>query len=150
MLAERTGAAMPEIIFKGKTPAGEWVKGYYASKDNKAYIITIKRTDAVGEYFEAVEVIPESVFMGLHFVDKNKQQIFAGDILRRHKGELIVIAWSYFESRFNALLYVEKRQRYAGAAFIVDIDIEQYEIIGNAFDNPELIQEAKTWQSVNE
>jgi hypothetical protein len=141
---------MPEIIFKGKTPAGEWVKGYYASKDNKAYIITVERADAVGEYFEAVEVFPESAFMGLNFVDKNGQQIFAGDILRRHKGELIVIAWSEFESMFNALLYVEKRQRYAGAAFIRDIDIEKYEIIGNMLDNPELIQEAKTWQPINE
>ena len=140
---------MPEIIFKGKTLAGKWVKGYYASKDNKAFIITIERAE-FGEFFEAVEVIPETVFMGLNFVDKNKQQIFSGDILRRYKGELFVITWSRFDSMFNAVRYVEKCQRFAGAAYIRDIDIEKYEIIGNMLDNPELIQEAKTWQSVNE
>lgn len=133
---------MLNICFTGKARAGYWVRGFYGVKNDKAYIITARRYDGVGECFEAVEVIPESVGMYVNREDKNKQPIFAGDILQRYKDELVIVNWSDHEAMFNCLLYCKKRNRVIGFAFLRDFEIEKYEIIGNTYDNPELIKGA--------
>lgn len=131
---------MLEILFTAKAHAGYWVKGAYACKDNKSYIIASERVDAFDEVFEAYEVIPETVSMFTKRFDKNNQPIFAGHILRRHKGELLIICWSEADAMFNALLYSERHKNVIGAAFLRDMQLYKYEIVGNIHDNPEMVR----------
>lgn len=131
---------MLEILFTAKAHAGYWVTGAAAYKDDKAYIIETGRASGLGEHFEVYEVIPETVSMFTKRFDKNKQHIFAGHILRRHKGELLIVCWSDTDAMFNALLYSEQRKNVIGAAFLRDIQLDKYEIVGNVHENPEMVR----------
>lgn len=127
--------------YMAKTPAGSWVGGYYAEKENTAYIIA-PRPCAGGEYFEAVKVIPETLLKSTNKKDKNGLVIFSGNILQRYKDELVIVNWSDFDAMFNCSLYCMKRKKVIGSAFLRDFQLENYEIIGNIHDNSDLIKGA--------
>jgi hypothetical protein len=127
--------------YMGKTRGGSWLGGYYASKDNKSYIIQA-RAAAGGEYFECTEIIPETLLKSTKKKDKNGLVIFSGNILQRYKDELVIVNWSDFDAMFNCSLYCMRRKKVIGSAYLCDFQLENYVIIGNIHDNPELIKGA--------
>ena len=133
---------MREFLLRGKrTDNGEWVYGYYTkARDflNKKEMHIIFEPDVEAfphcEFTGYEEVLPETVGQYTGLTDKNGTKIFEGDILTI-ENEGVYAAIKYNES--NAAFYVEDEDHedYLGEAWGTDVVI-----IGNIFDNPELLK----------
>lgn len=119
-----------EIKFRGKRiDNGEWVYGYLADED---YINDIYSID-----LSSIEVDRDTVGQFTGLFDKNGKEIYEGDII---KGFDITIEVWYSEDKACFMAEMKEPQN-----DMVDIlggyDTARMEIIGNIYDNPELIKE---------
>lgn len=152
---------MREILFKAKrVDNGEWVEGYYAERNGKTFIgIDIS---IYGDIFEVFctpvirwfEVDPKTLcqFTGLY--DKNGKKIWESDIISYQRdNDDCPFPNKDTKKRFGKVFYQGFRSTFAigmgknGSRSIND-DLWKYvqngnrvEVIGNQFDNPELLQE---------
>ena len=127
---------MREILFRGKRiDNGEWIEGYYCPQPYVRFpceptIFPAAAMDDGNWYGERVDPDTVGRFTGL--TDRNGTKIFEGDIVL-HKGECGLVGYSYdygmFEVDFD----------YCFASFI-DISASNCEVIGNIYDNPELLE----------
>lgn len=141
---------MREILFRGKRKDnGEWIEGGIYVEGKKCfvtrsirYIPDTRDWDTV-EYYEkhpvykmdTVEVVPETVGQFVETKDKNKKRIFEGDILRKtNEGRHPEIFTACIYSDFP-----EKEEVYY-SPFEHFTESCEYEIIGNKYDNPELLE----------
>lgn len=130
---------MREILFRGKRISdGEWVEGYLGVEVGGAPVIEYCGTDEdVGDYVEEQFVNPESIgeFTGL--TDKNGVKIFEGDICWFYGGEYYSGSWEH-----NAIVAITDITDDEQIHYLKNA--EYCEIIGNVFDNPELLEGDKT------
>lgn len=132
---------MREILFRGKRKDnGEWVYGNYAVTDNNGKQHFIFQNKA----FE-FEVDPETVGKYTGIIDDNGKKIFKGDILgiTNDDPDYDYITKVYLD--FNILCVDVQGQDYdctsiGFAIGIWDDECDQVEIIGNIYDNPELLE----------
>ena len=112
---------------------GEWVEGYLYSIWERRYILWGMTNDIPN----MVEVDPETVCQCTAMPDKNNKLIFENDIAIKHNDddkELYLIRWS--EN------YAAWELAQCGCAMygFFDVDFGEIEVIGNAIDNPELLE----------
>lgn len=120
---------------------GEWVYGsFYPIKDEDVYFIinNCKSIDFDDDdtTFNGYKVHKKSVgeFTGLH--DKNGKEIFEGDKLQNPKKEVGEVV--FWESGFH----LEAKRR-NNSIFYMPLNngfIQNKEIIGNVFENPDLVK----------
>jgi uncharacterized phage protein (TIGR01671 family) len=144
---------MREIKFRGKEESGKWVYGFYVfqehdqtKKDESRHLIY--RNNVLGVY--GTEVDKETVGQYVGLKDKNDNQIYEGDIIRKtylNGWYIAVVEWHDVGYYCGFLL------RIIGGVYILGIDIKEEEwngfrlgwsasygeIIGNIYDNPELL-----------
>ena len=116
---------MREILFRGKDIKGNWYEGLLAhniAKDewyisNKAGIST------------AYQVCPDTIGQFTGLTDKNGTKIFEGDIVE-YEGTRYSINYLPHYARFSA---VKPNTVFRVFAY------QRGEVIGNIYDNPELI-----------
>lgn len=144
-----------EIIFRGKRKDnGEWVKGDLIKIKDKYYIRPNANIFQVPNplstliaYFS--EVIPETVGQYTGLTDENGNKIFEGDIVYiwcGHGNCVVGKAIVYFDKEL--LQYrVKEIKPYAYDSEVGDLykdcdftHIDEYEVIGNKWDNPELLR----------
>ena len=133
---------MREILFKAKRiDNGEWVEGYYQKRyclsDNEESLIFHVDSYKVWEY---AEIIPETLcqFTGLY--DKNRKRIWENDVVWLvcdGKEHIYQIVWDNSELDFKA---TNGEENY-GTHYEYLLCCDEIEVIGNIFDNPELLQE---------
>lgn len=136
---------MREIFFRGKrADNGEWVFGGYAKCNNRHYILTDIALIGKEWAFKNVEVIPETVGQYTGFTGKNGKKIFEGDIIRTsvyYGNEIGVIRRGEYDvySRyvFGGYYCVDK----TSALIEWTSSSWRCEVIGNKWDNPELLEE---------
>ena len=127
--------AMREILFRGKrVDNGEWVQGYpcrygWIGKE-KDYIIP----DYASALYTA-EIDPETVGQYTGLTDTNGNKIFEGDIV-----------WDSCDEDYGKVEWYNDMAKFiiTYSTFTVDFDNvygEELEIVGNVYDNAELIKE---------
>ena len=115
--------------------------GYYVKCRGHHYILPVYDTDHGYDerYAEWIEVYQETVCQYTGLDDKDKRKIFEGDILRietenlSEKDGCFVVEWSEPGSCFVA----------CGKSYLAHFDNayeDCREVIGNIFDNPELLK----------
>ena len=124
---------MIEVLFRGKSDIGDfWVPGYYTKKDNDGDI-EHRITLINGASFR---IIPETLGMWIGEKDKEGTRIFTGDVIKGAWNTRLVI---YYDS-----CCLQFRAREIGSTITHSIDYycghNGYEIIGNIYDNPELLE----------
>ncbi len=139
-----------EILFRGKrTDNGEWTHGYLFRIWEKAYICW----GTVNDIPDMKEVDPETVCQYTGLTDKNGRKIFEGDIINdidygimkciylhgssvtnlRRQSTALIMKCIYLHGSF--VWYKED-----GSKIERMRDIPVIEVIGNIFDNPELLE----------
>lgn len=135
---------MREILFRGKRiDNGEWVEGYYSP-------VRLPIVGEIGHFinengYRAIEVKKETVseFTGLK--DKNGKNIFEGDIIAIDEDSIYYHTASGIVRTYKGMwvsFYLP--DAHGGDCYdeIYRINSER-EVIGNIFDNPELLEEPK-------
>lgn len=130
-----------KYLFRGKEKnSGEWIYGdlRHISDSHGGYILCIvDNTNGRNNDVTGIEVSPNTVGQYTGVTDKNSTKIFEGDIVKN--------------SRFNKIeevRYINKRKRimFCGINYVVDLEYINgiyYEVIGNIYDNPELLEDGE-------
>lgn len=122
---------MREILFRGQNiETGKWVV------DNSVLFFrnSTKIYGALNGWRE-VEVFPETIGQYTGLTDKNGTKIFEGDIVKRHWFDRDCIYRIDYDKGLAA--FIGQRS----ASYITfDYDAVEFEVIGNIYDNPELLR----------
>lgn len=133
---------MREILFKAKRiDNGKWVEGYYVKKYDllgKRHLILY-----VDNYVRwvCVEIDPETLCEFTGRCDKNGKRIWENDILMAHLDELYPEDATYETVEWGVAGWVTHEANSIDRQYLDEFDTEHYEVIGNIFDNKELLQE---------
>lgn len=126
---------MREILFRGKTSQTKWVYGDIVQEDELTYIRENKNT-ADNYYYKNYIVYMDSLSQYTGIDDKNGVKVFESDILK--------VRDSLPGGEMEFIGVVEFRD---GSFVIVNDEMTHYrwidyeiEVIGNKFDNPELLE----------
>lgn len=125
---------MREILFRGKhIDNGEWVQGYPC-----CYGWTGKEKDSIIPYYASAlytaEIDPETVGQYTGLTDTNGNKIFEGDIV-----------WNSYDEDYGKVEWDNDMAKFiiTFPTFTVDFGNvygEELEIVGNVYDNPELLK----------
>lgn len=132
---------MREILFKAKrVDDREWVVGQYVNtcypgkdKETGHFIVVYPN-----EYHE-VYTSTLCQFTGL--CDKNGKRIWENDILMAHLDESYPEDVAYETVEWGVAGWVAHETGSMDREYLDEFDLEHYEVVGNIFDNPELLQE---------
>ena len=123
-----------EVIFRGKrADNGEWIEGSLLGIDwcDKPSTYSIAPNTPVSVFYS---VIPETVGQYTGLTDKNGKRIFEGDIVSLVKHDGLIYKVVYVPCRYELV------NSKGVNCFVLDIyKSENIEVIGNIYDNPELL-----------
>ena len=127
---------MREILFRGRTVKEQWAYGLLAHIGN-AWYISNKAGVAT-----AYEVIPSTVGQYTGLKDKNGTKIFEGDIVQTNKFFLSVGLNAKYVIEYDveiACFIGTMQKSYVKHFTTFQNDSDQFEVIGNIHDSPELL-----------
>ena len=153
---------MREILFKAKRlDNGEWVEGFYFEFKGETYIAEMRQTFMTTYYTEesvvdfnmrAYEVEAETICQYTGLTDKNGNKIWENDIVKCYSfdcsGREVEFISDVFWDDCSWLLHEE--EHCDGMLFYFDKNIKfeshvsEIEVIGNIFDNAELLEDSCT------
>lgn len=130
---------MRTIKFRGKSIDGkEWLYGdLVSSVDKKRFAILVNDKES----YDECEVAPKTVgqFSGLY--DCNGKKIYEGDILKWDKDGLLYVV-KFWDGMFYASVKECNDGIFGGFPLhaLTEHDYRKCEIVGNMYDNPELLK----------
>lgn len=133
---------MREILFKAKRiDNGEWIEGCHAVHKGKIFIgININEAFYI-PVLSWFEVTPETLCQFTGLCDKNGKKIWENDILMAHLDESYPEDVAYETVEWGVAGWVAHETGSMDREYLGEFDLEHYEVVGNIFDNKELLQE---------
>ena len=120
---------MREILFRGKQKNnGEWIYGDLVTKQN----ICI-----ANDWHEVIRVDDETVGQYTGLTDKNGKKIFDDDIVKDIVGGIYKVV---YDTEYMRFAFEQDSIKWGLEGFDSVMD---FEVIGNIYDNPELLGGAK-------
>lgn len=128
---------MREILFRGKhmhvCPEnkhldGTWVEGYLADENHI--------NDGKCEFL----IDPETICQYTGLTDKNGKKIWEGDILEGHLDDKFPEDVTREKVIWHESGWKTEEPGCDNKEYLDEFDIENFEVVGNAFDNPELLE----------
>lgn len=136
---------MREILFKAKSVYdGKWVEGYYLRDQyhigGKDIIFYRKDSDRFTVYTNIIDIETLCQFTGLY--GKNGNKIWENDICDRKEKypEVVKMTNGDWTLDYSYAIGRDYGNSYCNLGFYVN-ERKCVEVIGNIFDNPELLQE---------
>lgn len=122
-----------DTFFKGKRKdTGEWIEGYFFKIWDRTFLLW----GMTNNHPDMVEVIPETVSQFTGLTDKYKKKIFEGDLIA--KGfEIYEVRWNPEQVRWG--IYSNNFE----VAGFTKLSESYFEVIGNIYDNRELLENDK-------
>lgn len=135
---------MREILFRGKQVNNdEWVIGNLICLDVPKDIISDEEFDCyIGDSrgIYSFRVNPSTVGQYTGLTDKNGNKIFEGDIIKHFNDPLNPLCYDVYQIVFNKTRCMFEGRLHKSWAAELRPNLK-YEIIGNIYDNPELIKQ---------
>ena len=145
---------MREILFRGKrVDNGEWVEGYFCGKVSKNFFgVAEDSTQIIDKNLWWHEVIPETVGQYTGLTDKTGKMVFEGDIVEgiafssNHRG---TIEWITQIAGFGVRYWNNHiPTAWENSSILKQMtrgrtDEFAAKVIGNIYDNPELLKGEK-------
>ena len=117
-----------EILFRGKR--------VFDNKFEHGFLSWHSFGDGVNYFVNNNVVYPETVGQFTGITDKNELKIFEGDILETEEGIIWVVSWSEQGEWIACDVFYEETE------LLSDIVCYNIRIVGNRFDNKELLNES--------
>ena len=136
---------MRTIKFRARRKNGEWVVGNFIhhfatcfkNKERHSIFLPKPKNDNDGYWVEDIEPQTIGQFTGLK--DAHGKEIYEGDILKwKADNRLYAVIFNW--GMFYASVEVCNQEIYGGSPLHSLTDDEACEIVGNIYDNPELIK----------
>ena len=141
---------MREILFKAKRVRnGDWIDGSLIDLDidsGYCYIVPPYKgasTLPIGFLItDGMElVIPETLCQFTGLSDQHGKKIWENDILTAHLDQSYPEDATYEAVEWGVAGWVAHEANSIDRQYIDEFDLEHYEVVGNIFDNKELLQE---------
>ena len=124
-------------LFRGKRKdTGEWTEGYLFKIWDRTFLLWGMTND----HPNMIEVIPETVSQFISLTDRYEKKIFEGDIVN------IITGINGYKSTYHSTIQEVKYIADSGIAVFRPFDnsdIVEIEVIGNIYDNKELLENDK-------
>lgn len=142
---------MREILFRGKSKdSGEWIYGEYSPEQGKLppnifpnNMDFVNRCGDTCIEYEGVAVIPETVGQYTDLLDKNGNKIFEGDILSAHFDDMFTESETHAYVLWRVYGWHIREPAYGENGIDILDNADEWEVIGNIYDNPELLDTEK-------
>lgn len=129
---------MREILFRGKRIAdGKWMYGL-PSYDEYGNIEEIQVWD--GEDISFCLVDPETICQYTGLTDKNGKKIWENDILEGHLDDEFPEDVTREKVIWHESGWKTEEPGCVDKEYLDEFDTENFEVVGNVFDNPELLE----------
>lgn len=133
---------MREILFKAKRiDNGEWVEGCLVIDHSRSNLFEYRMQPVESGVLYAPPINPETLCQFTGLCDKNGNKIWENDILMAHLDESYPEDTTYETVEWGVAGWVAHEIGSMDRKYIDKFDLEHFEVVGNIFDNKELLQE---------
>lgn len=142
---------MREILFRGKTSSGKWIVGVFYRDSEGIFIITkleITLAKRGRSYIVGLEeIIPETVGQYIGRDDCNDQKLFDGDIILIDGKYPKIIKWGddcacFLTANIDSIKHKDWMDIWTQPSKCWWKEFgREIEVIGNIYDNPELMED---------
>lgn len=133
---------MREILFKAKRiDNGEWVEGCLVIDHSRSNLFEYRMQPVESGVLYAPPIDPETLCQFTGLCDKNGNKIWENDILMAHLDEFYPEDTTCETVEWGFAGFVVHEANSTDREYLDKFDLEHYEVVGNIFDNKELLQE---------
>lgn len=133
---------MREILFKAKrVDNGEWAEGCLVIDHSRSSLFEYRMRPVESGALYAPPINPETICQFTGLCDKNGNKIWENDILMAHLDESYPEDATYETVEWGVAGFVTREANSTDRQYLNEFDTKHFEVVGNIFDNPELLQE---------